>query len=274
MNPLKETKEVKLSSRRNFMKIMAGGLAGTSMVPVLSSCTKSQSEGYDKSVNVLKTTALSGAAFNAAAPKASLKYPFQLPDLPYGYNALEPAIFQQTMEIHHTKHHAGYTKNFNAALEKESLLQDKSLLELLANLEALPESVRTAIRNNGGGYFNHALFWEMMKPNGGGQPEGQLAQAINRDFGSFDAFKEQFSKAAKTLFGSGWAWLVADASGKLEIMQTPNQDTPLAVGKKPLLGIDVWEHAYYLQYQNRRAEYVDNFWSVVNWKTSETLYTS
>jgi len=274
MNHLKETNQTKLSSRRNFMKIMAGGLAGISMVPVLSSCAKSESPGDGKGVKMMTAAALSDAAYGAAAPKASMKYPFQLPDLPYDYNALEPAIFRQTMEIHHTKHHAGYTKNFNAALEKESQLQDKSLLELLANLDALPETVKTAIRNNGGGYFNHALFWDMMKPNGGGKPEGKLAQAINRDFGSFDAFKEQFSKAAKTLFGSGWAWLAADASGKLEIMPTPNQDTPLAGGKKPVLGLDVWEHAYYLQYQNRRGEYVDNFWSVVNWKTCETLYAS
>lgn len=264
----------KLSSRRNFMKVMAGGLAGISMVPVLTSCANSETRQEGSSAAMMTAVALSDAAFGSAAPKASLKFPFQLPELPYEYNGLEPAIFQQTMEIHHTKHHAGYTKKLNAALENAGSLQNKSIPELLANLDSLPADVQAAVRNNGGGYFNHALFWEMMKPGGGGQPKNELARAINRDFGNFDALKEQFSNAAKTLFGSGWAWLAADPSGKLEIVQTANQDTPLADGKKPVLALDVWEHAYYLQYQNRRVEYVDNFWSVINWETCEALYAS
>ncbi len=264
----------KLSGRKNVLKIMASGLVGVSMMLVLFSCSSPESGGESQAADMMTDVALSDGAFRAAAPKASLNYPFQLPDLPYGYNELEPVISRQIMEIHHTKHHAGYTRNLNAALEKADQLQNKNLLELLANLDALPEAVQTAIRNNGGGYFNHALFWEMMAPNGGGQPENELAQAINRDFGSFDAFQEEFSNAAKTLFGSGWVWLATDSSGTLEIMQTPNQDTPLADGKKPVLGLDVWEHAYYLQYQNRRAEYVETFWSMINWKTCEALYAS
>jgi Fe-Mn family superoxide dismutase len=190
---------------------------------------------------------------------------FKLPDLPYAYNALEPHIDARTMEIHHTKHHQAYINNANAALEKYPDLQNKSVEELLKNLNAVPEDIRTAIRNNAGGHANHSLFWPVMGPNGGGQPSGGLASAINSAFGSFDNFKDQFSKAAATRFGSGWAWLSVDGSGNLKVTSTANQDSPLSEGLTPILGLDVWEHAYYLNYQNRRPDYISAWWSVVNW---------
>ena len=189
---------------------------------------------------------------------------FELPPLPYAKDALEPHIDAMTMEIHHDKHHAAYTTNLNNALANHADLQAKSIEALLADLNSIPEDIRTAVRNNGGGYANHNMFWETIGPNAGGAPSGALGDAINKAFGSFDAFKEQFAKAATTRFGSGWAWLVADANG-LSITSTPNQDTPLMEGKTPILGLDVWEHAYYLKYQNRRPEYIGAFWNVVNW---------
>jgi Fe-Mn family superoxide dismutase len=213
-----------------------------------------------------QTTAPVKVNFDKLAPGAAAMYPFALPDLPYAFNALAAAIDEQTMQIHHGRHHKAYTDNLNNALKDHPDWQKKSIVELLSNLQAVPAEVRNAVRNHGGGYFNHALFWRMMSPNGGGMPAGDLAAAITRDFGSFDAFKEKFNKAATTLFGSGWAWLVRTAEGKLDVVQTPNQDTPLASGQKPVLGIDVWEHAYYLRYQNKRAEYATNFWNVINWE--------
>ncbi|MFD2369193.1 superoxide dismutase [Brevibacillus sp. GCM10020057] len=188
----------------------------------------------------------------------------QLPALPYAHNALEPHIDAQTMEIHHGRHHATYVNNLNAALEGHADLQGKSVEELISNLDALPEAIRTAVRNNGGGHANHTLFWEILSPNGGGAPTGELADAINAAFGSFDNFKAEFAKAATGRFGSGWAWLVADG-GKVAITSTPNQDSPLMEGKTPILGLDVWEHAYYLKYQNKRPDYINAFWNVVNW---------
>jgi Fe-Mn family superoxide dismutase len=188
----------------------------------------------------------------------------QLPALPYAHDALEPHIDKQTMEIHHGRHHATYVNNLNAALEAHPDLQNKSVEELISNLDALPESIRTAVRNNGGGHANHSLFWEILSPNGGGQPTGELADAINAAFGSFDNFKAEFAKAATGRFGSGWAWLVADG-GKVSITSTPNQDSPIMEGKTPILGLDVWEHAYYLKYQNKRPDYIAAFWNVVNW---------
>jgi Fe-Mn family superoxide dismutase len=185
---------------------------------------------------------------------------FKLPDLPYPYDALEPHIDARTMEIHHTKHHATYTNNLNDAI-KGTELENLSIEEILAKGEG---ALSTAVRNNGGGYHNHNLFWEIMSPQGGGQPSGELASAIEQAFGSFDSFKEEFEKAAKGRFGSGWAWLVV-SNGKLEVMSTPNQDSPLMYGKTPILGLDVWEHAYYLKYQNRRPEYISAWWNVVNW---------
>jgi Fe-Mn family superoxide dismutase len=188
-----------------------------------------------------------------------------LPDLPYSYDALEPSIDAKTMEIHHGKHHQGYVNNLNAALENHPELQEKSVEDLISDLNSIPENIRNAVRNNGGGHANHSLFWPCMGPDGGGTPEGELADAINSAFGSFDNFKDQFSKAAATRFGSGWAWLCVDNNGDLVVTSTPNQDNPISDGLKPVLGLDVWEHAYYLNYQNRRPDYVSSWWNVVNW---------
>lgn len=196
----------------------------------------------------------------------------ELPALPYAYDALEPYIDEATMKVHHTGHHAAYVNNLNAALDKHPELYDKSLEDLLASLDQVPEDIRTAVRNNGGGHWNHSFFWPLMKKNGGGSPSGELAQAIESQFGSFDAFKEEFGKVAAGRFGSGWAWLLVDKGGKLSLTSTPNQDNPIMEGKHPILGLDVWEHAYYLKYQNRRPEYIKAFWNVVNWEQVEKNY--
>ncbi len=188
----------------------------------------------------------------------------QLPPLPYGFDALEPHIDAQTMHIHHGKHHAAYVNNLNAALDKHPEWHSRSVEDLLRSINHVPEDIRTAVRNNGGGHANHSLFWVIMAPKGGGEPTGRLADAIRAAFGDFSKFKDQFSQAAMGRFGSGWAWL-AWQNGRLEIFSTPNQDSPLMDGKIPLLGLDVWEHAYYLKYQNRRADYVAAWWNVVNW---------
>lgn len=190
---------------------------------------------------------------------------FTLPPLPYDYAALEPHIDEQTMRIHHDKHHAGYVTNLNAALEGQAELLALPVGQLIGNLAQVPEAKRAAVRNNGGGHFNHTLFWEVMAPGGAKAPEGDLAQAIDAAFGSFDGFKEQFAKACATRFGSGWGWLVVAKGGVLSIESTPNQDSPGMEGRHPILGCDVWEHAYYLKYQNRRPDYVSAWWSVVNW---------
>lgn len=190
---------------------------------------------------------------------------FQLPPLPYAFNALEPHIDARTMEIHHDKHHAAYTNNLNKALEESPDLQSKSIEQLLASLDSIPEKIRPAVRNNGGGFANHNLFWEIMGPNKGGEPGGDLANAITAAFGSFATFKEQFAAKGVGQFGSGWAWLVAEPGRSVSLTSTPNQDTPLMQGKTPLLGVDVWEHAYYLNYQNRRPDYIAAWWNVVNW---------
>ncbi|MCM3797134.1 superoxide dismutase SodA [Caldibacillus thermoamylovorans] len=188
---------------------------------------------------------------------------FELPQLPYAYDALEPHIDKETMNIHHTKHHNTYVTNLNNAVAGTEF-ENKTIEELVSNLDAVPENIRTAVRNNGGGHYNHSLFWQLLSPNGGGEPSGALLDAINAKFGSFSAFKDEFTKAATGRFGSGWAWLVVN-NGELEITSTPNQDTPLSEGKTPILGLDVWEHAYYLKYQNRRPDYIAAFWNVVNW---------
>jgi len=190
--------------------------------------------------------------------------PFEVPPLPYPYDALEPYIDKQTMELHHDKHHQAYVDNANDGLANTAYA-NASVEEVLTNLDKIPEQVREKVRNNAGGHYNHTLFWQMMKPQGGGEPSGALAQAIDSAFGSFAQFKEQFKAAAVGRFGSGWAWLVHDGSG-LKIVSTPNQDSPISQGMTPLLGIDVWEHAYYLKYQNRRPEYIDNWWNTVNWE--------
>ena len=198
---------------------------------------------------------------------------YSLPQLPYAYDALEPHIDKETMNIHHTKHHNTYVTNLNNALEGNEELLSKTVEELVSNLDAVPEAARTAVRNNGGGHANHSLFWEVISPNGGDQPTGDLAAAIDSKFGSFVNFKEEFSKAATTRFGSGWAWLVVN-NGELEVTSTPNQDNPLMEGKTPVLGLDVWEHAYYLNYQNRRPEYISAFFNVINWDEVAKRFTA
>lgn len=195
-----------------------------------------------------------------------------LPPLPYDYTALEPHIDEQTMRIHHGKHHAAYVNNLNAALEGHDALAGKSVEELIADLSAVPEKIRTAVRNNGGGHANHTLFWELMTPGGASAPSGKLAKAMDGAFGSLDAFKEQFAKACVTRFGSGWGWLSQDKDGGLRIESTANQDSPVMEGRTPLLGCDVWEHAYYLHYQNRRPDYVSAWWNVVNWDKVATRF--
>jgi Fe-Mn family superoxide dismutase len=196
---------------------------------------------------------------------------FELPQLPYAYEALEPHIDKETMNIHHSKHHNAYVTNLNNALAGNEELLSKSVEEVIANLDAVPEAARTAVRNNGGGHANHTLFWQILSPNGGGAPAGELADAINNKFGSFESFKEEFAKAATTRFGSGWAWLAVN-NGELEVTSTPNQDSPLMEGKTPILGLDVWEHAYYLKFQNRRPDYISTFWNVVNWEEVSNRY--
>jgi len=229
-------------------------IAGLSIIITMSSCSDSENNSNSKNVN------------NMA---------FILPDLPYAYDALEPNIDARTMEIHHTKHHAAYTNNLNAAIEGTDAAS-KSIEDILANVS----SMSMAVRNNGGGFYNHNLFWEIMSPNGGGMPSGALADDINATFGSFEEFQKQFNQAAATRFGSGWAWLCVNKSGKLEVCSTPNQDNPLmdvetnGCSGIPILGLDVWEHAYYLNYQNRRPDYVSAFWNVINWEEVARRYAA
>lgn len=198
---------------------------------------------------------------------------YQLPELPYAYDALTPYIDEETMHLHHDKHHNTYVTNLNAAIEKHPELDSKTIEELMSNLDAIPEDIRTAVRNNGGGHVNHTFFWEILAPNAGGVPTGEVKEAIDATFGSFDKFKEEFAAAATTRFGSGWAWLVLD-DGKLSIISTPNQDSPLSEGKTPILGLDVWEHAYYLNYKNVRPEYIKAFWNIVNWDEVAKRYAA
>ena len=196
----------------------------------------------------------------------------KLPDLPYGFGDLEPHIDGRTMGIHHGKHHQAYVANLNAALEGHPDLQEKSVLELMIDLNTVPEDIRAAVRNNGGGHANHTMFWSLMKRGGGGSPGSIVGGAIDEAFGSFDEFKAQFKQAGMTQFGSGWAWLVVNGEGALEVTKTANQDSPLSQGLEPILGVDVWEHAYYLNYQNRRADYIDAWWNVVDWTQVDAHY--
>jgi Fe-Mn family superoxide dismutase len=198
---------------------------------------------------------------------------YSLPELPYAYDALEPHIDAKTMEIHHTKHHQAYINKVNEAIAGKADLESKSIEDLMRNLSKVPENIRGVVRNNGGGHANHSLFWTILSPNGGGKPSGDLADAINSKFGSFDKFKEEFNNAGATRFGSGWAWLSVDKGGLL-VESTPNQDTPLSEGRTPILGLDVWEHAYYLKYQNRRPDYIAAFWNVVNWDEVSKRYVA
>ncbi|MUG93969.1 superoxide dismutase [Scytonema sp. UIC 10036] len=198
-------------------------------------------------------------------PSSNVPGAIQLPPLPYAYNALEPHIDAKTMQFHHDKHHATYVKNLNAAFSKHPELKGKSVAALLSNLNNVPEDIRTTVRNNGGGHVNHAMFWRIMKPKGGGEPTGAIASAITENFGSFASFKKQFNEAGGARFGSGWVWLVRTKNGNLAVMTTPNQDSPIVEGNYPIMGNDIWEHAYYLKYQNRRADYLNAWWNVLNW---------
>jgi Fe-Mn family superoxide dismutase len=197
---------------------------------------------------------------------------FEVPPLPYDYNALEPYIDTQTMQLHHDKHHAAYVNNLNAALQNAPQFASLAIEDLIRRLSDVPESIRTAVRNNGGGHLNHSMFWQIMSPNGGGQPGGELGNAINSTFGSFDQFKAAFNDAGVKRFGSGWAWLILDKNGSLQVVSTANQDSPLTDGSFPIMGNDVWEHAYYLKYQNRRPDYLNAWWNVVNWSEIEKRY--
>jgi Fe-Mn family superoxide dismutase len=199
---------------------------------------------------------------------------FEVPQLPYDYSALEPHIDTQTMQIHHDKHHAAYVSNLNKALESAPELAGKSIGEIVSNLSSVPEKIRQAVINNGGGHYNHTLFWEIMGPKGGGEPKGDLAKAIEAAFGNYEGLREKVNNAGLTRFGSGWAWLVADKSGQLQVLSTANQDNPLSTGLQPILGVDVWEHAYYLKYQNRRADYLSAWWNVVNWDAVAARYAA
>ena len=199
---------------------------------------------------------------------------FVLPPLPYAYDALEPHIDARTMEIHYTKHHQAYVDNLNAALKDYPEWQKKSLDEIVHSIDKLPKEIATTVKNNGGGHFNHSFFWPLMKKDGGGLPKGSLAQAIDAKFGSFDKFKDEFNTAAKKVFGSGWAWLVIDKAGNLCIISMPNQDPVQMMGLKPVIGLDVWEHAYYLKYQNRRPDYINAWWHVINWDQAQANYTA
>lgn len=234
-----------------------------------TTCTKTT-----KKMSAQKSQTTQTAQQKNIAPIYQATYPFSLPALPYAYNALEPYIDKQTMLIHHTKHHQAYVDNLNKALEAETSLHGKTLFELLSNLDSLPATIRTAVRNQGGGHFNHSLFWTMMAPDISKAPSGNLAAQITKTFGSFAKFQEEFNAKAKTVFGSGWAWLVSDAKGNLSIISTLNQDAPISNGLTPILGLDVWEHAYYLKYQNRRPDYISAWWDVINWPLADSYYAA
>lgn len=243
-------------SRRKALKFLALGSFSTVVAPSLftTSCAANRQGGYQSYSEI----------FNSV-------YPFELAPLPYAHDALEPGIDALTMEIHHSRHHQGYINNLNNALESRTELHGLTLSELVANLSELPASVITAVRNHGGGHLNHAIFWNTMSANGGA-PTGELAVAIDNSFGSLDAMKEEFTRAAATVFGSGWAWLASDSEGALQIVQTPNQDNPLTGGLNPIVGIDVWEHGYYLNYQNRRGDYIQAWMDLIYWDKVAELY--
>ncbi len=195
-----------------------------------------------------------------------------MPQLPYSYNALEPHIDARTMEVHHDKHHASYFEKVTSAIENYPDLKEKDIKEILSNLDSVPQEIRTAVKNHGGGHAHHTFFWNILNPDGGGEPSGDLAEALSQTYTDFNNFKKQFTDQAKSLFGSGWTWLVINSEGELDIVNTPNQDSPYSNNLKPIIGLDVWEHAYYLKYQNRRPDYIDAWWNVVNWPEAERLY--
>ncbi len=230
--------------------------------PIAESPTPTATPPATPATQETPTTQLSPVAYPDRELSAS---PAQLPKLPYAYNALEKAIDAETMKLHHDRHHATYVENLNEALQKHPELQNRSVEAMLRDLNSVPEDIRETVRNNGGGHLNHTIFWQIMSPNGGGEPTGAIAQQINQTFGSFDAFRKQFNQEGEDSFGSGWVWLVRNGQNQLQIVTTPNQDSPIMDGLYPIMGNDVWEHAYYLRYQNRRAEYLNNWWNVVNW---------
>lgn len=248
------------TNRRTFLARLTAVAAAAWALPALAQ------NNNDRSAN----QARQGTGEGRGGPR----YPFSLPSLPYAKDALEPHIDAKTMELHHDKHHQSYVDNLNKALEKHPDLHSRSLEDLLSNLDGVPEDIRTAVRNHGGGHFNHTLFWDIMTPDGAKSPGEKLSEAINSAFGSLDEMKTKLNEAGTSQFGSGWAWLVVDKNGKLAITNTPNQDTPLMDGKTPILGNDVWEHAYYLKYQNKRADYLKAWWNVVNWDKVAERYSA
>jgi superoxide dismutase, Fe-Mn family len=221
----------------------------------------------------IKFTRLLHFSFTFLVPRIEDIDMFQLPDLPYEYDALEPYIDEQTMHVHHDGHHAAYVKNLNETLTGQEKFLNMEVEELLKSLDQVPEEIRTKVKNNAGGHYHHFIFWPMMKQNGGGQPLEKLADAINQTFGNFETFRDQFNKSSMSLFGSGWTWLVLD-NGKLKIFNTPNQDSPVSLGQQIILGNDLWEHAYYLKYQNKRADYLETWWNVINWEEAERRFES
>lgn len=233
---------------------------------LMSGCGRNQAQLAPENERPATAAAAMPAEYDTAV------YPFSLSPLPYPLDALEPHIDARTMEVHHQGHHKGYVDKLNAALKAHEDLQKIPLKSLITNITKLPEAVRTEVQNQGGGNYNHSMFWTLMSPNGGGEPTGALAEAINEKYGSFDAFKSAFSKAAEKAFGSGWVWLCVDKENKLTIIETPDQNNPLTGGLTPILGLDVWEHAYYLKYQNKKVDYIDAWWNVVNWPQVEALY--
>lgn len=247
-------------SRRNALRWFAGGVAASAVMPAVLTGCNADSDASNSSGQVV-------------VPDDFGTYPYELPDLPYDYDEVDALVDAETMEIHHSRHHQAYVNNLNSALEEAPDLQDTDLVDLLSDLESVPEEIREDVRNNGGGHANHSMFWEMLSPEGGGEPTGEIAQAIDEGFGSFDQFQSEFEGAAGGVFGSGWAWLVSDDNGSVSILQTANQDSPLMEGARPLLGIDVWEHAYYLRYRNERGEYVGNLWDVVDWEAVNQRFT-
>ena len=240
-------------------------LIGITLFTLLFSCQPTP-QAESQSPTITPTTPAATQFPPVASPNAELSAsPAQLPPLTYDYDALEKAIDAETMRLHHDRHHASYVNNLNDALKQYPDLQNSSVESLLRDLDSVPENIRTTVRNNGGGHLNHTIFWQIISPSGGGQPTGAISTEINRTFGSFDAFKKQFNEAGGARFGSGWVWLVRNPQGQLQITSTPNQDSPIMQSLYPIMGNDVWEHAYYLRYQNRRAEYLNNWWNVVNW---------
>jgi superoxide dismutase, Fe-Mn family len=249
------------SNRRHFLCLLGASTGAL----LLNGCTPSENQPAVRNTLTVAASPEGSPTANPTEKNAEIKGTIQLPPLPYPYEALEPHIDAKTMQFHHDKHHATYVKNLNVALEKHPQLKNTSVEQMLQNLNSVPEDIRNTVRNNGGGHINHSMFWRIMKPNGGGEPTGAIAEAITENFGSFDNFKKKFNEEGTKRFGSGWVWLVRNKNGKLEVISTANQDSPISAGKYPIMGNDVWEHAYYLNYQNRRADYLDAWWNILNW---------